>query len=109
MPKWTQVAGSVPSSATSPTFEVSCQSCDSQQVEVSWQIPTVDTAGNQIIIDHFRVYYEKVDLPYSNRERNQRIGVTVSGSESQLVQNLSPGNWRVTIRAVSSDGVPSVL
>lgn len=108
-PVWTEVAGEEPNAATAPTFTVSCQSCDTTAVEVKWQIPAISTNASSIRIDHFRVQYENVDLPRYNHKRGQRIGVTVAGNETRHVQELAPGNWRVIIRAISSDGVPSEL
>ena len=108
-PSWTLVAGKEPNRDNGPTFQVWCQSCDSADVAVNWQVPNVDAIGEPVSIDHYRLNYEKVNLPYINRQPSQRIGVSVAGNETQHRQTLSPGEWRVTIRAISTDGVPSIL
>lgn len=108
-PVWGLVDGLEANSTQGPTFRVSCADCTTRPVEINWHVPTTSTAGSSVDVDHFRLHYEKVSLPYRNQERGQRIGVTVVGDITQHVQELSPGEWRITIRAISSDGVPSEL
>ena len=106
-PIWNKIAGKIPRSNRAPTFSVQCTSCKNKSIEVSWNLPTESSGEQQPHIDHYRLHYENVNLGYKNTKRNQRIGVTVPGNVTKHVQTLSPGNWRVTIRAISSDGVPS--
>jgi hypothetical protein len=108
-PTWTQVGGEEANYTKGPTLTVSCRNCSSKSVDVNWEMPTISTTGSPVNVDHFRLHYENVDLPYYNQKRNQRIGVTVGGNDTHHAQELSPGKWRVTIRAISSDGVPSKL
>ena len=106
-PVWTSVAGTTLDSEEAVQLTVSCEECSSGLVEVYWSMPTVGTTDKSIVIDHYRLHFENLDLDYYNAKRHQRIGVSVAGNETSHVQELSPGNWRVTIRAISSDSVPS--
>ena len=106
-PVWTSVAGATLDSDEAVQFTVSCEECSSELVEVYWSMPTVGTTDKSIVIDHYRLHFENLNLDYYNAERHQRIGVSVAGNKTSHAQELSPGDWRVTIRAISSDSVPS--
>lgn len=110
-PEWLAVAGAPPTDQSRPVFKVKCGrasgNCKSSEVALSWATPRSDVAGLPVVVDHYRVHFENKSLRYANSVRHQRVGVTVPGDVTELTQNLVPGKWQVTIRAIAAGNVPS--
>ena len=72
---------------------------------LSWQAPTTDTNGQPLTnLSGYIIYYGS-----SQANLSQTITLNTVGTQTYVIDNLTPGTWYFAIRAVTSSGTESAL
>jgi hypothetical protein len=109
-PSITAVSGMTLRNEKKAIYRVRCKGnkkCNSVAVKIGWNPVRYDTTGKAVNIDHYRVHFRSTAIDYDNRKRNKRIGVSVPGDRTSLLQEVAPGDWIVTVRAITDKNIPS--
>jgi hypothetical protein len=95
------VQGAGSSGATSSATSVST----SNSATLSWEAPTTDTNGAALTnLGGYRIYYGS-----SETGLTQLVSLNSVGTQTYVIDNLTPGTWFFAIRAVTQSGVESAM
>jgi hypothetical protein len=95
------VQGAGSSSATSSATSVPT----SDSATLSWEAPTTDTNGAPLTnLAGYHIYYGS-----SETGLTQLVSLNSVGTQTYVIDNLTPGTWFFAIRAVTQNGVESAM
>jgi hypothetical protein len=77
----------------------------SNSATLAWEAPTTDTNGAALTnLAGYRIYYGS-----SETGLTQLVSLNTVGTQTYVIDNLTPGTWFFAIRAVTQTGVESAM
>jgi predicted small secreted protein len=77
----------------------------SNAATLSWEAPTTDTNGEPLTnLAGYRIYYGS-----NESSLTQLVTLNSVGTQTYVIDNLTPGTWFFAIRAVAENGVESAM